>query len=127
MHTSDNMSTVLPHDHGDIDDIDSFRRLLADNEGFDRVAKLMTQLGDGTRLRIYWLLLHHEDCVTNISAIMGMSSPAVSHHLRALKDGGLIKSRRVGKKVYYKAEGASDSEYLHRMIEELMEMTCPQD
>ena len=87
----------------------------------------MTQLGDGTRLRIYWLLLHHEDCVTNISAIMGMSSPAVSHHLRALKDGGLIKSRRVGKEVYYKAEGASDSEYLHRMIEELMEMTCPQD
>ena len=120
-------NTGLPHDHGEIKDIDTFRELLADNEGFDRVARLMTQLGDGTRLRIFWLLLHHEDCVTNISAIMNMSSPAVSHHLRALKDGGLIKSRRVGKEVYYRAEDIPESDYLHRMIEDLLEMTCPEE
>ena len=58
---------------------------------------------------------------------MNMSSPAVSHHLRALKDGGLIKSRRVGKEVYYKAEDVPESAYLHRMIEDLLEMTCPRD
>lgn len=116
----------LPHDHGNISDIGTFRALLADNEGFERVSQLMSQLGDPNRLKIYWLLCHHEDCVTNISAIMGMSSPAVSHHLRALKDGGLIKSRRVGKEVYYKSSETPETLYLHHMIEDVMEMTCPE-
>ena len=119
------MSEGLPHDHGDIVDIDAFRSLLADNVGFDRVSRIMSQLNDGTRLRIFWLLCHHEECVTNISAIMNMSSPAVSHHLRALKDGGLIRSRRVGKEVYYSAADIPETEYLHKMMEDLLEMTCP--
>ena len=120
------MNDGLPHDHGNIRDIGAFKELLADNEGFDRVASLVSQLSDGTRLKIFWLLCHHEDCVTNISAIMGMSSPAVSHHLRALKDAGLIRSRRVGKEVYYKAAEIPETDYLHKMIEDLMEMTCPE-
>ena len=121
------MTNGLPHDHGNIDSIDAFRELLSDNDGFYRVSVIMSQLGDATRLKIFWLLCHHEDCVTNISAIMGMSSPAVSHHLRALKDGGLIKSRREGKEVYYKAADIPETEYLHKMIEDLLEMTCPED
>ena len=121
------MTNGLPHDHGSIESADAFRDLLSDNDGFDGVSAIMSQLGDSTRLKIFWLLCHHEDCVTNISAIMGMSSPAVSHHLRALKDGGLIKSRRDGKEVYYKAADIPETEYLHKMIEDLLEMTCPED
>ena len=120
------MKNGLPHDHGDITDMETFRTLLAVNEGFDKVSRLMSQLGDANRLKIFWLLCHHEDCVTNISAIMGMSSPAVSHHLRALKDGGLIKSRRVGKEVYYRSADIPETEFLHKMIEDLLEMTCPE-
>ena len=41
-----------------------------------------------------------EECVLNISAMLEMSSPAVSHHLRPLKNSGLIVSRREGKEVY---------------------------
>ena len=121
------MSEKLPHDHGDIIDIEAFRSLLADNEGFDKVSKLMSQLGDANRLKIFWLLCHHEECVTNISAIMMMSSPAVSHHLRVLKDAGLIKSRREGKEVYYKAADIPETDYLHNMIEGLMRIACPDD
>ena len=82
-------------------------------------------MADGTRLRIFWLLCHYEGCVINISAIMGMSSPAVSHHLRSLKESGLIENRRVGKEVYYRASETPASQYLHKMIEDLMEITCP--
>ena len=120
------MTNGLPHDHGDISGLEAFRDLLRGNEGFDMVSGLMSQLSDATRIKIFWLLCHHEDCVANISAIMGMSSPAVSHHLRALKDGGLIKSRREGKEVYYKATETQESAYLHRMIEDLLELTCPE-
>ena len=66
----------------------------------DSLADVFKQLGDGSRVRIFWLLCHCEECVINISSMVDMSSPAVSHHLRQLKAGGLIVSRRDGKEVY---------------------------
>ncbi|WP_462363972.1 ArsR/SmtB family transcription factor, partial [Pyramidobacter porci] len=75
--------------------------------------------------RVFWLLCHGEECVINISALMEMSSPAVSHHLRLLKAAGLIVSRREGKEVYYRAAASDTAAMLHRAIEELMSMVCP--
>jgi len=118
---------TLPHDHGNIRDTDSFRKLLTETDGFDNVADILSQMVDGTRIRIFWLLCHYEGCVTNISAIMGMSSPAISHHLRTLKESGLIESKRDGKEVYYKAVDSKEVRFLHHMIEELMEIACPKD
>ncbi len=120
-------NSTIPHDHGDINDIESFKKLLSETDGFDNVSRILSQMVDGTRMRIFWLLCHYEGCVTNISAIMGMSSPAVSHHLRSMKTNGLIQSRRVGKEVYYKAVDSLEAKYLHHMIEDLMELSCPDD
>lgn len=85
----------------------------------------MKQLGDTSRLQIFWLLCHCEECVVNIAAIVGMSSPAVSHHLRLLKDSGLITSTRNGKEVYYRAAENDLSQSLHHMIEHIARITCP--
>ena len=46
-------------------------------------------------------------------------------HLRQLKSGGLITSRRVGKEVYYKAADTMQAQSLHHMIEKMVEITCP--
>ena len=113
----------LPHDHGQ--PIEQKLGGLPSPEGFQMVADLYKQLGDPTRLRIFWLLCHCEECVINISAAVEMSSPAVSHHLRQLKNGGLINSRREGKEVYYKASDTPAARLLHHAIEELVEITCP--
>lgn len=118
---------TLPHDHGDIKDVEEFSTLLSETDGFDNVANVLSQMSDPTRMRIFWLLCHYEGCVINISSIMGMSSPAVSHHLRSLKESGLIENRRVGKEVYYKAVNTPEAEFLHHTIEELMEITCPKE
>ena len=120
-------NNVLPHDHGNIKDLEAFSKLLAETDGFDNVSRILAQMVDGTRMRIFWLLCHYEGCVTNISAIMNMSSPAVSHHLRSLRESGLIQSRRVGKEVYYKAVDTTEARYLHHMIEDLMEIACPEE
>ena len=56
-----------------------------------------------------------------------MSSPAVSHHLRLLKDNGLITSRRDGKEVYYTAVDSKEAQLLHVFIEQIMEVACPAD
>lgn len=94
---------------------------------FQTVADILKQLGDGSRIRIFWLLCHCEECVINLSAMVEMSSPAVSHHLKQLKVGGLIVSRREGKEVYYKAAETQRAQLLHRVIEELVEIACPWD
>ena len=116
--------TRLPHDHGQ--QIEKELDQVPSSEMFQTVAEIFKQLGDGSRVRIFWLLCHCEECVINISAMMNMSSPAVSHHLRPLRNRGLIVSRRVGKEVYYKAADTQQSQLLHHMIEQVMEITCPQ-
>lgn len=113
----------LPHDHGReaerlLGRVPSGEQLLAASE-------LFRQLGDGSRLRIFWILCHCEACVINLSAMMEMSSPAVSHHLRQLRSAGLLVSRREGKEVYYKAADTVEARALHHMIETLLAITCP--
>ena len=94
-------------------------------DDFQTVADIFKQLGDGSRIRIFWLLCHCEECVINLSSMVEMSSPAVSHHLKQLKAGGLIVSRRDGKEVYYKAAETERAQLLHHMIEAMVEIACP--
>lgn len=115
----------VPHDHGQ-----SIERRLKDMPSVDKfqtVADIFKQLGDGSRIRIFWLLCHCEECVINISSLVEMSSPAVSHHLRQLKSGGLIVSRRDGKEVYYRAADTEQAQLLHHMIEAMVEIACPSE
>ena len=82
-------------------------------------------MGDSTRVKLFWILCHCEECVINLSAMMDMSSPAVSHHLRQLRSADLIVSRREGKEVYYKAADNVQAAVFHRLIEEMLEISCP--
>ena len=117
--------TPLPHDHGQA--IERILERVPSSAQFQLVADIFKQLGDGSRIRIFWLLCHCEECVINLSAMVDMSSPAVSHHLRQLKAGNLIVSRREGKEVYYRAAGTQQAQLLHHMIEHLVSITCPGD
>lgn len=116
----------LPHDHGEAPaGTAAIRALLARTDNFHTLSDIFRQLGDPTRIRIFWLLCHCEECVVNIAALVEMSSPAVSHHLRPLRASGLIVSRREGKEVYYRAADSEQSQLLHHMIEQVMQIACP--
>ncbi len=115
----------LPHQHGEGQEIAVIQEQLNQVDHFQTVAEVFKQLDDTTRIRIFWLLCHCEECVINISAMLDMSSPAVSHHLRPLKNSGLIVSRRDGKEVYYRAADTEQCRLLHEMIEQVMRITCP--
>lgn len=118
------MAVSLPHDHGH-NDIEKLLSKLWSDEDFKNLADLFSLLGDSTRLRIFWILCHSEECVINLSAIMNMSSPAVSHHLKLLKQAELITSRREGKEVYYSSADSEKARLLHDMIEKLASLSCP--
>ena len=94
---------------------------------FRLVCELFRQLSDETRIRIFWILCHREECVQEIAALMEMSSAAISHHLRRLRACALIISRREGKEVYYRAADTKEARFLHQMIEDLLDITCPQE
>ena len=120
-----NPEKVLPHNHHENQIAFNFLCANIDHiEDFRVVSDIFKQLGDPTRLRIFWLLCHCEECVQNIAAIMNMSSPAISHHLRPLKASGLIASRREGKEVYYKAADTQQTQLLHIMMEQVMKISC---
>ncbi len=62
---------------------------------------LFRVLGEETRSRIICALGFSEMCVCDIAALLKMSSSAISHQLRILRESKIIKSRREGKVVYY--------------------------
>lgn len=117
----------LPHQHEDASHLHELEEYLRRTEYFQTVALVFRQLSDASRVRLFWLLCHCEECVVNLAAMMGMSPPALSHHLRQLRESGLIVSRRDGKEVYYKAAPTEQVRLLHIMIEKTMEISCPEE
>ncbi|MCI8341897.1 MAG: winged helix-turn-helix transcriptional regulator [Firmicutes bacterium] len=118
-----NPDIFLPHHHIDSEEI--LAKNIPSEDTLKKVSGILKQLCDPSRLRIFWLLCHCEECVINIAAITGMSSPAVSHHLRLLKSSGLIVSRRDGKEMYYKAAETAMVEHLHLTVENIVNISCP--
>ncbi len=119
------MSATLPHDHGNTE----LELQMAEHKSspeFLHVTRLCSILSDPTRLRIFWILCHSEECVINLSALMEMSSPAVSHHLSKLRAAGLAESRREGKEVYYRAARTEEARLLHELIESVTSLKCPE-
>ena len=115
----------LPHNHGQA--VEQELENMPSTDDFQTAANIFKQLSDGSRIRIFWLLCHCEECVINLSAMVNMSSPAISHHLKQLKAANLIVSRREGKEVYYRAADTAQARLLHQMIERVMEIACPEE
>ncbi|MCD8241719.1 MAG: metalloregulator ArsR/SmtB family transcription factor [Lachnospiraceae bacterium] len=113
----------LPHKHEGNPFLDISH--IPDAEQFRTAADILKLLGDASRIRIFWILCHCETCVINLSAMVEMSSPAVSHHLRQLKAAGLVTSRREGKEMYYTAAKNPEADLLHHTIEQMLRISCP--
>ena len=73
--------------------------------GGDAIANLSSILalaGNEVRLKIMFLLdLENELCPCDLADILEMSIPAVSQHLRKMKDGNLVETRRDGQTIFY--------------------------
>lgn len=114
---------VFPHNHSD--NLEEVLELMPQFEYFSETSSIFQQLDDPSRLRILWLLCHCEECVINIAASVEMSTAAVSHHLRTLKAHNLVSSKRSGKEVYYKIANNTKANLIHKMIDDMFEITCP--
>ena len=111
------------HNHGG--SLEAVINKMPDEPNFQMAAELFQLISDPTRLKILWLLCHCEVCVNNIGVAVDMSSPAVSHHLRLLKQSGLIEARRDGKEMYYRLADAPKAQLLHKSIDDIFDISCP--
>jgi DNA-binding transcriptional ArsR family regulator len=71
---------------------------------FELAVTTFKLLGDVTRLKILWALLHGEHSVNDLAAHVGANASAVSQHLRQLRTLGLVTTRRQGNFIYYSCD-----------------------
>jgi ArsR family transcriptional regulator len=74
----------------------------------DALAERLKALGDPTRLRMLDLLAQQASplCVCDVTAQFPQNQPTISHHLRILREAGLIQGERRGVWAYYWATTA---------------------
>ena len=84
--------------------MNSYNCCLVKEEGFKKIGRLLPLLkliGVSNRLQILCILSYNEHCVCEINKYIKSSQSLVSHHLKDLKNGGLIEDRKEGLNVFY--------------------------
>lgn len=77
-------------------------KIVASASSFTQLSNVLALAGNEVRLKIMFLLDEEKElCPCDLSDILGMSIPAVSQHLRKMKDGNLIEARRSGQILFY--------------------------
>lgn len=77
-------------------------RIAANERSFTQLSGILSLAGNDVRLRILYLLEEEKElCPCDLSDILGMSIPAISQHLRKMKDGNIVESRKVGQTILY--------------------------
>ncbi len=80
--------------------------------------RLLKAMGDETRLRILNLLRREELSGTDLMEILNMGQSRVSTQLSLLKEVGLVKDRRAGRRNFYSVQSGPQSELLDQVLEE---------
>lgn len=86
------------------------------------LAETFQALGDSSRVQIVWLLSKKEYSVGDIARQLVMSQPAVSHHLRTLRNLNLVRVRRQGRASYYSLDDRHIEKLLNEGIKHVEEL-----
>ena len=83
-------------------------------------ARLMEMLSQPVRLKILCSLMEGEWSVVKLADEVGLSQPALSHHLKKLRDAGLVQTRRDAQTIYYSLRGTQ----VEAVLETLHDLYC---
>ena len=84
------------------------------------LAELFKVFGDSTRIKILYVLFEAEMCVNDIAQLLNISTSAISHQLRILKQAQLVKFRREGKTIFY----SLSDDHVRTILNQGMEHIC---
>lgn len=95
------------------------QRLLGNENLYAGLAEVFRALADPSRAKIVHSLLHQELCTCDLAAIVSLSEPGVSQHLRILRNLRVVKARRAGRRVYYSLDDTHVRELLSLSLSHL--------
>ena len=101
--------------------LDKTRRAMMPGHTLQDLAELFKLLGDSTRMKILNALYRTELCVCDLTALLEMNQSAVSHQLRVLRTGKIVKSRKEGKNVFYSLDDAHVQKLIELGLEHISE------
>lgn len=117
----------IMHDCGDHPCIDDLRLAkikenLPDEEIFFDVSDTFRILSEPSRVKIIYVLGEGSElCVHHIADLLGMTSSAVSHQLRQLRNMRLVKTRKEAQHVYYSLNDAHIMQLFNQCLEHVQE------
>ena len=89
-------------------------------EGWEKFSRFFFALGDTTRQQILLVFDPGEEiCVNDIARLFKLSRPAISHHLKVLRESQLVTCQKRGKEVYYRVNYLYCAEVL-RVVHEFV-------
>lgn len=78
------------------------KKLQKAETSFNRLSQVLSLAGNDVRMKMLYLLEEENElCVCDLADILEMTIPAVSQHLRKLKDGNILQTRRSGQTIFY--------------------------
>lgn len=118
MNKNDVPNCEYMHIHPEL--VEKVNAIMPDDEILYDLAELYKVFGDSTRIKILYVLFESEMCVCDIAQVLNMSSSAISHQLRVLKNSQLIKFRREGKSIFYSLA----DEHVRTILDQGIEHIC---
>jgi DNA-binding transcriptional ArsR family regulator len=86
------------------------------DEQVEQAVSTLSMLAEPTRVRLLWALVNEELAVGDLAAVAGCSATSASQHLAKLRLAGLVRHRRVGRQVLYRA----DNSHVKRLLREAL-------
>ncbi len=86
----------------------------------EKTVRILKAMGDQNRFQIIRLLLENDLCVGALSRVIGVSKPAISQHLKILREAGLVKGEKIGYWTHYRVERdllGESARYLRELCE----------
>ncbi len=83
------------------DTVSQTKERMLDDITLTKVADFFKILGDPTRTKILCALDNNEMCVCDIANVLNMTKSSISHQLNTLRQNNIVKSKKIGKEVFY--------------------------
>ena len=98
---------------------------MANISNIDDLARLLQVIGQPARLQILLAIGEGETCVCHLEAMLGLRQAALSQHLMALREAGIVSDRRQGRYIHYRLCNPSLLALI-RQAAEMQHVTLPE-
>ena len=111
-----NATPICGESHIDQQHEEEIRAHLPVEDAAVDAAAIFAHLSDTTRVRLLSMLAASDMCVCEMADLLGMSQPAVSHHLRVLRQFDAVRFRKWGQRTMYYISDNETGELVRRLL-----------